>query len=723
LAADGATWFTEFGTGMIGRIDTTGAVTEFPIPTANSGPLEIASGEPGDSHLYFTENTAGKIGIVEGTTPGSNITEFAIPTANSGPTGITEGPDGFVWFTETDAGQLGRISSDGQITEFSAGITPGSRPTGIAQSPSGALAFAESAANQIGQVTFSADLSVTKTVSAPFALPGQTITYTIVATNAGPDALNGVAVIDAFPAGLTNITWTATTAGGATTPTSGTGNIDEGGFYPAGGSVTYTITATVGGKTTGVVDNTVDIFPPSDIPDPNAANNEATATFTVASGVDLSVTKTDGRTTVVDGSTTTYTIVVRNKGTLATSAGVTDTFPAGLTGVSWTVTFTGGATGPSHGTGNFSPAATTYTMPAGSTVTITVLAHVSAAAGSTIANTVTVDVPTGTIDVNPADNTATDTDTVVHEVTQLYATGAGPGGGPHVKVFNAAGKLIFSFFAYDSHFTGGVYVATGDVNGDGVDDIITGAGAGGGPHVKVFNGVTGGLMYSFFAYAANCTGGVRVAAGDVNGDGHADIITGAGPGGGPHVEVFSGVNLGLLGSFFAYASNFTGGVFVAGGDVNGDGKAEVITGAGAGGGPHVRVLTAAGTQLASFFAFDSSFTGGVRVAAGDVNGDGKADIITSRGPGDFPEVRVFNSPNAAKSPLGIVLDFNAYDPAFAGGVFVASADLNGDGFADIITGAGPGGGPHVKAFSGKTGGVIASFFAYDPTFLGGVFVG
>jgi hypothetical protein len=153
-------------------------------------------------------------------------------------------------------------------------------------------------------------------------------------------------------------------------------------------------------------------------------------------------------------------------------------------------------------------------------------------------------------------------------------TGAGPGGGPHVRLVNAVtGAEIFSFFAYAPTFAGGVRVASGDVNGDGVPDIITGAGPGGGPHVRVFDGaaaVAGSLveLLSFFAYHSSFTGGVFVGAADLNGDGKADIITGAGSGGGPHVRVFDGATGAPLvppdGGFFAYDPNFTGGVFVAG---------------------------------------------------------------------------------------------------------------------------------------------------------------
>src|SRR5207244_1839112 len=120
-----------------------------------------------------------------------------------------------------------------------------------------------------------------------------------------------------------------------------------------------------------------------------------------------------------------------------------------------------------------------------------------------------------------------------------YAVAAASGE-PRVWLYNADGTLKRTFLAYDAGFQSGVHVATADVNGDGVLDVITGAGSGGGPHVKIFDGATGDVIASFFAYDPGFRGGVNVAAGDVNGDGKADIITGAGPGGGPHVKVFDG---------------------------------------------------------------------------------------------------------------------------------------------------------------------------------------
>lgn len=251
-------------------------------------------------------------------------------------------------------------------------------------------------------------------------------------------------------------------------------------------------------------------------------------------------------------------------------------------------------------------------------------------------------------------------------------TAPGPGMEPLIRVFdgstgNRLNGRIGNFLAFPGFFQGGVYVAAGDVNGDGKDDIIVAPDAGMPPLVRVFDGNTGDVLRSFFAYSSFFLGGVRVAAGDVNGDGRADIITGPGPGGSPNVKVFNGANFGLHKSFFAFSSDFSGGVYVAAGDVNGDGRADIITGAGPGGGPHVSVFDGGSNQLLhSFFAFSSNFQGGVRVAAGDVNGDGRADIITGAGPGGGPHVHVFDSQN--RSPLH---SFFAYDSDFQGGIFVA----------------------------------------------------
>ena len=196
---------------------------------------------------------------------------------------------------------------------------------------------------------------------------------------------------------------------------------------------------------------------------------------------------------------------------------------------------------------------------------------------------------------------------------------------------------------------GGLFVAAGDVDGDGRPDIITGQGDNL-PILRVFSGASGAPIWLAFVYPLTHTNGARVAAGDVDGDGYADVITGAGYGDPGIVKVFSGASRAELRSFTPYPG-FTGGIYVAAGDVNGDGYADIITGAGQGGGPHVRVFNGqTGVELVGYFAYPASFTGGVRVAAGDVNGDGRADIITAPGAGGDGAVRQFDG--LTGTPIG-----------------------------------------------------------------------
>jgi autotransporter-associated beta strand protein len=309
----------------------------------------------------------------------------------------------------------------------------------------------------------------------------------------------------------------------------------------------------------------------------------------------------------------------------------------------------------------------------------------------------------------------------------MFAVGAGAGGLPLVNVYGRSGNLIRSFLAYDAAFRGGVHVATADITADGVPDIVTAPASNGGPVIRLWNGATGAMIREFLAYDPAFQGGVFVAVGDVDGDGGPDIITGAGPGGGPHVKVFSGaIDFGFAGSlirsFFAYDPNFRGGVSVAAGDANHDGHDDIITGAGPGGGPHVRVFDGVTTaNTVNFFAYDAAFRGGVNVATlPDVIGN--LGIVTAPGQGGGPDIRVF-IPNGVNSDVD---RFLAYDASFFGGVNVAVAPIGPNGESAIITGAGPGGGPHVKAFlptHTSPPQQLLSFFAFDPAFMGGVYVG
>lgn len=317
----------------------------------------------------------------------------------------------------------------------------------------------------------------------------------------------------------------------------------------------------------------------------------------------------------------------------------------------------------------------------------------------------------------------------------LTVYGADAGGGPMVVAYDTKVQTstpAFSFFAYDPGFRGGVRVAAADLTGDSLADIITAAGAGGGPHIKVFDGATGDVISSFFAYGAGFLGGVYVGAADVNNDGTPDIITGAGAGGGPHVKVFDGASGAEIRSFFAYSADFRGGVRIAGADVNGDGFAEIITGAGAGGGPHVRVFDGkTGGVINEFFAYPASFTGGVNVTAGDINNDGQVEIVTGPGLGGGPLVRVFPALGGS-----LITQFNAFPPGSPGnpppvtgdqlwssGAYVGVTDFNSDGVLDLVVGPGSGRISKVRIFNGPTLTLVREQTAFDPTFLGGAFVG
>ena len=264
-----------------------------------------------------------------------------------------------------------------------------------------------------------ADLQLTKTDGVTSAIPGQQLTYTIVASNAGPSSVTDAVVTDPFPAGL-SCSWTSVAAGGASGNSNTTGNLNDTLNLPVGGSVTYTVTCTIDAAATGTLSNTATIA--SAVSDPDMSTNSATDTDTVLTAqADLQLTKTDGVTSAIPGQQLTYTIVASNAGpSSVTDAVVTDPFPAGLS-CSWTSVAAGGASGNSNTTGNLND---TLNLPVGGSVTYTVTCTIDAAATGTLSNTATIS--SVVADPTPDNDSATDNDTVLSAQADLQLTKSGP---------------------------------------------------------------------------------------------------------------------------------------------------------------------------------------------------------------------------------------------------------------------------------------------------------
>jgi len=240
-------------------------------------------------------------------------------------------------------------------------------------------------------------------------------------------------VADTFPAVLT-CTWTCVGAGGGSCTASSSGNINDTVDLPSGGSVTYTATCTISASATGSLSNTATVS--SAATDPNPGSNSATDTDTLTAQADLSITKTDGVTTVVQGQSVTYTIVAANAGpSSGTGATVVDTFPANLT-CTWTCVGAGGGVCTASGSGNIND---TITLPPAGSVTYTGVCTLAVGESRILTNTATVTAPGGVTDPTPGNNSTTDTDTItsclsIAALTPLNQVMSAGGGAQNVNV-------------------------------------------------------------------------------------------------------------------------------------------------------------------------------------------------------------------------------------------------------------------------------------------------
>ena len=214
---------------------------------------------------------------------------------------------------------------------------------------------------------------------------------------------------------------------------------------------------------------------------------------------------------------------------------------------------------------------------------------------------------------------------------------------------------------------------------------------------------TTGPSQSFFAGAT-----ARTLSIDITGDGVPELVAGAGPGSRSVVRVFDGATGRELVSFTVFEDSFIGGVFLAGADLTGDGKADLVVCPDLSGGPVAAVYDGArlaqgvggeAAQLFRFFAIDDpSFRGGARPALGDVTGDGVPDLLVSAGFGGGPRVTFWDGDSVRRRSPVSVANFFAFEDSLRNGTTIAAGDLAGDGRAEVAFGAGPGGGPRVRIF-------------------------
>lgn len=268
-------------------------------------------------------------------------------------------------------------------------------------------------------------------------------------------------------------------------------------------------------------------------------------------------------------------------------------------------------------------------------------------------------------------------------------------------------------------------IATCNLYGNSLDEIVIGAGPGQEPVVKILQrkkkNKSGAKNWKvakrFMAYDAGMTAGVNVSCGKVTKNGRAKIVTGPGVNAGPNVKVFTRKGTELH-SFFAFEETFHGGVDVAVAKTQQDRKSRIVVSSGRGESTRVRVFRLKNTGVVrelQISPFADAHTGGGNVAAGDVDGDGLDEIIVSVAGFSNGTVKIYK----ANKDKTVINEFIAYGTDFRGGVAIASADINLDGKDDIITAPAQRGGPDVRVYTVNGKRIGENFNAYESEFRGG----
>ncbi|MGE0101036.1 MAG: DUF11 domain-containing protein [Blastocatellales bacterium] len=365
-------------------------------------------GGAGGTIIIAAETLSGISAQARGGRGGNQMqpTSPALPTEAEGPGG--GGGGGYIGFaggtiTTDISGGVNGTTLASALSEFPPnGATRGSTGKSEPGIPINLIPFCQT----------TTDLSITKTNNQNAVVPGAPVTYTIVATNNGPNDVFGVTITDTIPPVFSNVTWTctATPASACLTP-AGSGNINAQVNLINGGKATFLVTGTPDPSATGRVANTAVVTIPEGAVDPTPTNNSATDDDPFTPQADLLITKSNGTTSVVAGTLTSYTIIVTNNGPSAVvGATVADVAPAILISPVWTCAASvGGACGAPGGNGNIN---TTVNLLPGATATFTLTGAIEASATGSLTNTATVTAPPGVTEITPGNNSATDTDTI-----------------------------------------------------------------------------------------------------------------------------------------------------------------------------------------------------------------------------------------------------------------------------------------------------------------------
>lgn len=316
-----------------------------------------------------------------------------------------------------------------------------------------------------------------------------------------------------------------------------------------------------------------------------------------------------------------------------------------------------------------------------------------------------------------------------------YAVAADAGATPIVSLYSTSNTFLGAIRPFNSSYVGGVRVATADVNGDGYLDVVVGSGIGDPSRVQIWNGKTRTLMFDVDPFDG-FEGGLFVATGDFNADGYGDIVVVPDVGGGPRVQTWSGKTLTkLTPDFFGIdAPGLMTGLRVSAGDINRDGHSDLVFVPGPGGGPRVSVFDGKtfgpnnlpGHLLNDFFVMDPNLGTGIYLTVGDVNGDGYGDVIASAGQGGGPRIQVISGMQLSTGGLLPIADFYAGDPNNTSGVRVTTARMFGETQETIIAATGVG--SRVYTYPGSEmfappAPHLSQWFDVFPGFEGGVFVG